>query len=331
MGRSSDSTERLTLEGGFASAIAATSTGVVMSDPHQPDTPITFVNAGFLRMTGYAEPEILGLNCRFLQGPETSDNAKDALRMALRERRGIKLRLLNYRKSGAPFWNELTIDPVFDDSRRLTGFVGIQKDVTADIQMQSQLTEQIQLLDATNKSLIDIQRDLEQQAFYDLLTGLPGRSLFYSRLDQALVRCRRNEHSLAVMLMDLDGFKQVNDCYGHEAGDRTLRHVAARLREQLREADNLARLGGDEFVLFIEPAQGCAKSARGAAELTSQRLSRAFLKPFVIDGREVRLGVSMGVSLYPDDGLDSGSLVHKADLAMYHDKRTYKLAANAGS
>ena len=330
MSQSFDSTLYPSPEGGcFASAIAATSTGVVMSNARLPDHPLTFVNAGFLRITGFTESEIIGRNCRLLQGPETSENARNALKLALRERRGIKLRLLNYRKAGAPFWNELTIDPIFDDKRRLTGFVGIQKDVTAEVEAQSQLTEQVQLLDATNQSLIELQRDLEQQAYFDVLTGLTGRSLFYNHLDQALMRCRRNDHSLAVMLMDLDGFKQVNDCYGHDAGDRVLRQVAARLREQLREADNLARLGGDEFILFIEPGESGVKSAAGAAELTRQRLSRAFLRPFTIDERDVHLGISMGVALYPSDGLDSDSLVHKADLAMYRDKQTFKLAQNA--
>ena len=325
MSQSIDQAPGLSLDVGFAAAMAATSAGVTLSDAHQSDLPLVNVNAAFLRLTGYEESEVIGRNCRFLQGEETSANAKAALANALRERRGIKLRLLNYRRDGARFWNELTIDPIFGGDRQLTGFVGIQKDITAETEQTSQLNERIELLDATNHSLKSLLEDLEQQAYYDALTGVAGRRLFRDRLEQAIARCQRSKQSLAVLMMDLDGFKQVNDRHGHEAGDRVLRQVAERLGNQLREADTLARLGGDEFALIMEPGGERADVTTLATELARQRLLRAFMAPFLVEGGEVQLGISIGVALFPHDGRDADSLVHGADLAMYQDKRHHKL------
>lgn len=325
MTRQLDHTLDIGLEQGLSAAVAATSAGIALSDATQPDLPLVKVNAGFLRLTGYEEEEVIGRNCRFLQGEETSDNAKAALRKALEDRRGIKLRLLNYRKEGSRFWNELTVDPIFGSDRQLHGFVGVQKDVTAETETTSQLNERVELLDATNRSLQSVLEDLEQQAYYDALTGVAGRRLFRDRLDQALTRCQRNEQSLAVLMMDLDGFKQVNDRYGHEAGDRVLRQVAARLGNQLRDADTLARLGGDEFALLMEPGRDRTEVTTVATELARQRLLRAFMAPFAVGGTEVQLGISIGVALFPEDGQDGDSLLHGADLAMYQDKQNHKL------
>lgn len=169
-----------------------------------------------------------------------------------------------------------------------------------------------------------IRRDLERQraqerlrylANFDTLTGLPNRNLFRDRFQQALTRANRRRMPLALLYLDLDRFKQVNDANGHDAGDALLKSVAERLRESVRDEDTLARLSGDEFVILVE---GIAE--RNAAETVGQKLRAAFQRPFDIRGRALRMGASIGIAVYPDDGEDASALLRKADQAMYRDK-----------
>ncbi len=301
---------------GFAAAVAATSTGVVLSDPHLPDNPIVYANPAFLALTGYAENEVVGRSCRLLQGPDTDADAIDAIRSALHDRRGVTLRLLNYRKSGAVFWNELTINPVIDQTGRLINFVGIQKDVSAEVEARRELAEKIEALNATNRALHAAHAELHQLAYYDALTGLASRTLFYDRLENGLARCRRTGEMLAVMLMDLDGFKAINDRLGHEAGDAALRAAATRMQARTRESDTLARLGGDEFVLLMDTDVTVAAAAQAR-----ERLRSAFDEPILRYGNIVRLGVSIGVAVHPLHGRDADVLVRSADASMYAAKR----------
>lgn len=304
-------------EHGFAAAVAATSTGVVLSDPNQPDNPLIYANPAFLELTGYAEDEVLGRSCRFLQGPETSPDAVAAIRSALDARRGVQLRLKNYRRNGEMFWNELIVNPVFGDDGRLLKFVGIQKDVTAEVTLQRELAGRIDDLDAKNRALHAAQEELRHLAYYDALTGLASRRLFYDRLDQSLARCRRSGAMLAVMVMDLDGFKAINDRHGHEAGDAALRAAADRMKSEIRASDTLARLGGDEFVLLMD-----TDVTVEAAAQARERLQATFDEPFKVKGFALRLGASIGVAVHPLHGQDADALVRCADASMYAIKRT---------
>lgn len=158
--------------------------------------------------------------------------------------------------------------------------------------------------------------ELERLALHDALTGLPNRALFHDRVRQAIAAAERNGDRFAVMLLDLDRFKQVNDTLGHQIGDRLLQAVGPRLAGGLRKSDTLARLGGDEFAVLLPAPVDLER-----ASTTAERLVESMFLPFTIDGMNLDLGVSVGTALYPDHGVDLESLVHNADVAMYKAKR----------
>jgi diguanylate cyclase (GGDEF)-like protein/PAS domain S-box-containing protein len=159
------------------------------------------------------------------------------------------------------------------------------------------------------------QAALEHQAVHDALTGLPNRVLLHDRLSQAILSARRDAKPLALLVMDLDRFKDVNDTLGHHHGDLLLREVGARIRAVLRESDTAARLGGDEFAVLLPRADA------DEAELAARRLLEALTVPFSIDGHPVDIGASVGVALFPEHGDDPGTLLRRADVAMYVAKR----------
>ncbi len=150
------------------------------------------------------------------------------------------------------------------------------------------------------------------QALHDSLTGLPNRSLFLDRLDNVLNLARRKGDMLAVMFLDLDGFKEINDTFGHEAGDLVLQAVADRIKLFLRDSDTLARLGGDEFVLLLPRIKSEHDAATVAAKIRNE-----FRQTFSLPGNEVLISVSIGISVYPGDGDDAHALINNADMAMY--------------
>jgi len=158
--------------------------------------------------------------------------------------------------------------------------------------------------------------ELERLALHDTLTGLPNRALFHDRVRQAIAAAERNGETFALMLLDLDRFKQVNDTLGHQIGDRLLQAVGPRLAGGLRKSDTLARLGGDEFAVLLPAPVDLERTST-----TAERLVESMFRPFSIDGMNLDLGVSVGAALYPDHGVDLDGLVHSADVAMYKAKR----------
>jgi diguanylate cyclase (GGDEF)-like protein len=158
--------------------------------------------------------------------------------------------------------------------------------------------------------------ELERQALHDGLTGLPNRAVFHDRVRQAIAAAERHAEPFAVMLLDLDRFKQVNDELGHQIGDRLLQAVGPRLAKVLRKSDTLARFGGDEFAVLLPPPVDL-ETAAGMAE----RLIESMQSPFVIDGLSLDIGVSIGAAMHPEHGADLDSLIHNADVAMYEAKR----------
>jgi len=149
-------------------------------------------------------------------------------------------------------------------------------------------------------------------ALHDELTGLPNRRAFEDHLSVALDKCRRTESQLALFMLDLDGFKQINDNFGHQAGDQVLRHVATGLRERVHGFDSLARLGGDEFTLVT-----CSPWSMQSVEQLSELIRSAIERPLVYDGHTLKISASIGIALYPDDASDSTRLLRIADLRMY--------------
>ncbi|MFX1673286.1 EAL domain-containing protein [Paraburkholderia sp. A2WS-5] len=255
---------------------------------------IEYANPAFRRITGYDPAEVIGQDCRFLQRDDRDQEGLIAMRQALISNREVNTVLRNYRKDGALFWNQLLIAPVPDFDGRITHHIGIINEVT---------------------ELIRYQEQLEYQANYDSLTQLPNRNLLRDRLQQALVSAQRHQRGVAVVFIDLDGFKNVNDSLGHSVGDRLLGVVAERLTRCTRTSDTVARHGGDEFVIVL------TETIDEKVLISWMERARSMIsEPVWIDGTELYVGCSMGASVYPQDGNDAEALLKKADVAMYRAK-----------
>ncbi len=275
-------------------AVLITTTGLDLPGPE-----IVYVNDGFCRMTGYAAEEVLGKTPRILQGPKTDRAELDRLRRCLSQGRTFYGgEIINYRKDGSEYVLAWYIVPMVDEAGEITHWMANQRDVTERRALEDQL---------------------RHQALHDPLTGLPNRVLLMDRLEHALERADRREGRVAVLFMDLDDFKVVNDSLGHEAGDRLLVALAGRLEGSLRLEDTLARFGGDEFVVLIEDASDVSR-ATGVAD----RIVEALRKPFVVEGREVFATLSMGIVLADSSRERPEDLLRKADIAMYRAKEKDK-------
>ncbi len=293
----------------LARALAATSSGVTIADMTRPDQPLVFVNAAFEQLSGYASAELLGRNCRFLQGRDTDPAAVSRLRAAIAEGRECRETLLNLRGTdGSPWWNEVFLAPVHDERGRLVQYIGVQHDVTARIQAERALVRE---RDRAQGYLARI----EQLAYTDPLTGLANRRRLEERVEAALLDARLTDSALALVFLDLDGFKAINDELGHAAGDEVLVRTAKRLTSRLRRGDVLARLGGDEFLVAVpglEPATAVGDAARLAASLAA-----VVAQPLTVAGHDLQVRASLGTSHSPADGATFGELLHVADQRMY--------------
>ncbi len=279
-----------------------------------PDQAVLSVNQAHVTITGYSQEELIGHNLRLLQGPLTDPATVAGLRQALAAQAAFACEILNYRKDGLPFWNDLLVSPVRDTQGRLTHFVGITRDVTQRKQAEQQI---------------------HHLAFNDSLTQLPNRRLLDDRLDQALAASRRHGWFGALMFVDIDGLKQLNDQHGHALGDQLLVQVAQRLQASVRQIDTVARFGGDEFVVLLAQlsadASTSAADARGVAEKIRSLLAMPYaLAAATADGAAAGLpaldyscSASIGISLFmgqqPDARKDD--LLRRADAAMYRAKQ----------
>ncbi|MCK9530048.1 MAG: diguanylate cyclase [Gammaproteobacteria bacterium] len=270
--------------------------GVVITTP---GGVILNVNPAFSEVTGYAADEAIGNTPHLLYSGRQSGDFYAAMWRALQQLGHWQGEIWNRRKNGDIYLEWLSISSVRNERNELTHYVGIFSDITTEKENEERLYH---------------------LAHYDPLTELPNRVLFQDRFKQALARARRNRRSLAVMFLDLDGFKDVNDRYGHGAGDDLLGQVAQRLTAQLRQSDTVARLGGDEFAIIL-PDLGESSDVSAVARKVIDELAR----PFTFAGeQEVRITTSIGISLYPQHGLDSDNLLHRADTAMYVAKQRGK-------
>lgn len=285
-------------------ALESSMNGIMITSSMQLDHPITYVNRAFEIMTGYSAAEVIGKNARFLVRDDLAQPQLVEIRLALRERREAHTVLRNYRKDGSLFWVELAIAPVRDESGSMTThFVSILNDVTDRMQYEQQL---------------------EYQATHDVLTGLANRNLLSDRISQAIALARRNNAFVAVMLLDLDRFKLINDGFGHTVADDVLRQVAARLQASVRDTDTVARLGGDEFVLVFTDLP-----ERDTVEKLADKVLTNLTRPLLIEKKEIYVTASIGIALYPDDGDHGEILMRSADVAMYrvkeHGRNSYRV------
>jgi diguanylate cyclase (GGDEF)-like protein/PAS domain S-box-containing protein len=272
--------------------------GISISDVSNSEMPLIYVNPAFEKLTGYVLDEIRGRNCRFLQAGRTTQPGLRPLRHALSERRDVTTILQNFKKDGTPFWNELFLSPIRDRSGEVTHYVGIQNDVT---------------------ERVELERKLAYMVHHDTLTGLANRGLLMDRLTQALSRADRSGRLVAVLFLDLDNLKTVNDLYGHEAGDLLLQVVGQRLGASVRKHETAARLGGDEFVVVLEDIED-----EQAATRIKRRVANEIRQPMLASQQEFNPSASIGMALYPADGTTPGELLRAADMAMYVAKQAFK-------
>lgn len=278
--------------------IEASSSGFIITDPAQEGHPIIYVNKGFERITGYSSDEVIGWDCRFLQGTDSDQEARSLMQTALATGKQCDVEVQNFRKDGTLFWNELQILPIRNAQGDISNYVIIQNDISSRKQAEEQLS---------------------YLAFHDSLTHLPNRALFMHDLERALLRRRLEGHFVGVLFLDLDRFKLVNDSLGHDAGDQLLKAVAERLKSCARQEDLVARLGGDEFTILMDDVRSIAEATRLAT-----RILAAFKAPFLLAGREVFATISIGIALSNAEDKTSTSMMRSVDVALYQAKNKGK-------
>lgn len=257
---------------------------------------IEYVNSKFTELTGYTYEEVIGQNPRILKSGEKPIEEYKELWDTIKSGREWRGEFHNKKKNGELFWESASISPVFSQSGKITHFVDIKEDITKRKQKEE---------------------EMNYMAFHDVLTGLPNRILFQDRLVIALSNAKRYNKVMAVMFIDLDGFKFINDTFGHDAGDKLLQEVAKKLKGIVHQDDTVARMGGDEFTLIF-PQVDEAKDI----EVIAYRILEEFKKP--LTDMELKITASIGIAFYPEHGTKIGELLKNADAAMYKAKELGK-------
>jgi diguanylate cyclase (GGDEF)-like protein/PAS domain S-box-containing protein len=256
---------------------------------------IVTCNQAFLGLFGYRKEEVQGKSIRIMHPSEESFYNYGKATFPLVERVGsLREEWDLMRKDGTIFSAEIVTSPIRAPDGTTTGYICISRDITERKRAEE---------------------ELEYMATHDVLTGLPNRTLFNDRLSMALTHARRSQKSLAVMMLDLDYFKDVNDSFGHSMGDEVLRAVGSRLTEVLRRGDTVARIGGDEFLLLLPDMIKVDYTTTIA-----QKVLQAFREPFIFNNHQLYITTSIGIAIFPDDGTDADTLVKNADIAMYRAK-----------
>ncbi len=274
-----------------AQIIEHTMEGVLITDDHGK---IESVNPAFSEITGYSKSEIMQKHPQLLISDKHSAEFLSELWEHVNDTGSWRGELWNQRKNGEvyPVW--MTISCVRDEQGEAQHYLMVFSDITSLKQTQSQL---------------------EHLAHHDSLTNLPNRLLFEDRLEHALAQAKRQKRQLAVLFLDLDRFKNINDSLGHAMGDELLKEVAKRLQNILRDDDTAARLGGDEFTVLVENIDDPSQAAVVASKIQDE-----FKHPFKIANRELHVTSSIGISIFPEDGKDVANLTKNADAAMYQAK-----------
>lgn len=275
----------------FAEAFKNTSEGVMIM--HSSRT-IVAVNKAFTTITGYTEQEAIDAGTDIINSEKHSADFYEHIWQTLMEERQWHGEIWQNNKDGIDIAVEMTVSSVINEDSEVSHFVAVFSDITERLHAE---------------------QELRKLAKYDSLTGLPNRTLLQDRLEHAISHGRREKHKLAVLFLDLDRFKQVNDSLGHDIGDLLLIAVAERITKILREDDTFARLGGDEFVVIIEDVTDISQLVYVAS-----RIIEELTTPFSLIDYDVSTSTSIGITLFPEDGETSQVLLKNADTAMYHAK-----------
>ncbi|MGB4813028.1 MAG: EAL domain-containing protein [Methylophilaceae bacterium] len=270
-----------------AMTVFETNDGVTVTDAN---TNILNVNQAFTKTTGYSHEEVIGKTPAILKSGLHDEAFYQEMWQKINNEGTWQGEVLDKRKNGEIYPNHLTITAVKNKQNEVTHYVGVHTDIS-DVRK--------------------VKNDLARAGLHDPLTGLPNRLQFSERLRLALAQ-HQSDHMLAVVMIDLDHFKPINDTYGHEIGDKVLMEVSNQLKLATRETDVIARLGGDEFVILLNELTDI-----NACQHTLERLRVALANPYMIDGLKLNLSASIGASIYPEDHSDADGLLRHADEAMY--------------
>ncbi|HHH36131.1 MAG TPA: EAL domain-containing protein [Gammaproteobacteria bacterium] len=255
---------------------------------------IEYVNPAFEATTGYHRSEVLGRTPRLFKSGRHDQAFYERMWQTILSGEVYRDIIINRRKDGTLYYEEKSITPLVDDSGRISHFISTGKDITQRMQVEERL---------------------HHLAYHDVLTDLPNRAMFMDRLSHALERRHEDDRKVAVMFLDLDRFKNINDTLGHDSGDRLLQMFSRMLQGCVREGDTVARFGGDEFAVLLEDVPSME-----AAATVADKVREALAVPFRVDGPDLYVTTSIGISMFPDDGDDAVTLLKHADSAMYRAK-----------
>lgn len=254
---------------------------------------LEYVNPKFVEVTGYESEEVVGKNPLFIESGYPTGDHYDDLWMTITSGKEWHGELHNKKKNGEMFWEYASFSPIKSSDGTITHFLVTKEDITVRKEYEDRLL---------------------RQANFDHVTGLPNRVLAMDRLSQALVSAQEHGRMVAIMYIDLDRFKKVNDTLGHAAGDQLLREMAQRFSACVHESDTVARLGGDEFLIIL------TLDNTTHVEIQAQEILDACTSAFMLDGHEVFVSATIGMTVYPDDGANPHVLLRNADAAMYQAK-----------
>ena len=254
------------------------------------------VNDAYIKVSGYSREDVIGVNPKILQSGHHDKQFYMAMWKSIIDTGSWEGEMWDRRKSGEVYPKNLSISTVYDDQGQACKYVGIFSDIT-----ERKETE----------------RQLKHLAYYDALTSLPNRVMFYDRLQQAVSSAKRDDHLLAIMMVDLDRFKHVNDTLGHDAGDEVLVVVAKQLKSLLRDSDTVSRIGGDEFKIILTDIKSPEE-----ASIVAQKIIDTLRQPIQLKGKMATIGASIGIAIYPEDGNEIDQLIKYADMALYKAKES---------
>ena len=268
-----------------------TSEGILITDA---ENKILTINTAFERLTGYQKEEVIGKKPDILQSGQHDESFYRQMWSQLKSEGYWRGEIWNRRKNGAIYPELLTINSIKDDTGNTTHFIAVFSDIS---------------------ELKNTEKRLDKLAHFDQVTNLPNRTLLTERLDSAIRFAQVGKLQLAVIFLDLDRFKRVNESFGHAAGDKLLKEISERLKATLSEDNTISRISSDEFVMIIEHVNN-----RAEVQQIIDQLMTIFESPFEVDGRLYNQTTSIGASLYPDDGINTSELLRSADNAMYSAK-----------
>ena len=265
---------------------------------------IEYINPQLCKITGYKEQELIGENSRIFNSGHTPRVQFKNMWNAITSGQSWSGELYNKKKNGDLFWENVTISPINNNENKITHYLAIKEDISLRK---------------------DYEERLLYQASYDKLTDLPNRSLAYDRIQQAIANAISEQKHIALLFMDFDHFKNINDTLGHSAGDEFLRYMSGRLKACVRDVDTVARLGGDEFLIMLVDIDRGNTEQRPAFDEVVRSKAKEILnvisRPCVIHDMEFSITASLGIAIFPEDGDDPHVLLRNADTAMYRSKR----------